>query len=79
MKRTVGWRCDSCGAVNAEMPWSCPGCKLETCDTCMSSFGHCRKCSEGKSDSDLAKAANATGEWDFETEYITEKSSPINQ
>lgn len=61
------WICESC-----ESHWAsyrriedCPGCGKDVCDSCGSKFGHCKPCSEGKTDEELRVAANAAG-FDFE-------------
>lgn len=46
-------------------PWPCPGCGIETCDSCVWMYGHCKSCCVGKTELALALAANCHG-FDFE-------------
>lgn len=66
MRYVRGWICDACKYFVAVRPWECPGCQKEICDNCGWMHGHCKACAEGKTESDLAAAANATGNFDFE-------------
>jgi hypothetical protein len=59
------WICDSCRYASSDEPWTCPGCGKETCENCFELFAHCKKCSEGKSDEELARAAVKAG-WMFQ-------------
>lgn len=66
MKYISGWRCDNCRDISREGPWKCPGCQKEICDNCGWMYAHCKECCTGKSEKELAIAANATNDWDFE-------------
>lgn len=70
MRRFVGWQCETCKGHVLQRPWTCPGCSKEICDSCGWMLGHCKTCSEGKSEVQLAIAANAAGEFDFELEGL---------
>lgn len=59
------------------MPWSCPGCRKETCESCFGAFGHCKICSDGRSEPELVTRANATGEFDFEFDEILAGASGV--
>jgi hypothetical protein len=60
-----GWICAGCGRGSvAPEPWACPRCGKEICDSCGWILAHCRRCSEGKTESELMRAANSAG-WDF--------------
>jgi hypothetical protein len=67
-----GWKCDGCKAFVGEhwQPRPCAGCKKEICDNCGWSFGHCNACAGQRTDRDLAIAANATGDYEFDLEII---------
>ena len=52
------------------MPWSCPGCDKEVCERCFCRMGHCKACSEGRTDFELAVLANATGHFDFDLQPL---------
>ena len=65
-----GWICETCKRGGPEKPWLCVACGLEICDWCGWSYGHCKACSVGQSDRDLAVAANASGDWDFELDGL---------
>jgi hypothetical protein len=56
MKRV--WQCDSCCGISINMPWKCPVCGKETCDSCFDRFCICKKCSEGKTDEELKTLSN---------------------
>lgn len=61
----TGWICEGCEQFVRSQPWDCPGCKKEICDNCFYATAHCEQCAEGKTDNELAIAANAVG-WEFE-------------
>lgn len=70
-----GWICGGCGrGIVAPEPWLCPGCKKEICDSCGWMLAHCKACCEGKTELELAVAANAAG-WDFELEDYADKQA----
>lgn len=53
------WQCETCkNTHNARCSiWNCPGCEKEVCDSCFDRYMHCKSCSSGISDGELAKAA----------------------
>lgn len=62
-----GWKCDTCGEIDTvQEPWNCPICKKEVCESCFGEYGHCRKCSEGKTELELIRSANNSKFNDFE-------------
>lgn len=73
MKRIIGWKCDTCNAVTElGSPWNCVGCGKEICDSCFYMYGHCRPCCQGATELELAKRANAKGDFDFDIDGIVE-------
>ena len=77
----VGWQCDGCKGYlsQAWKPWNCPGCGKEICDSCGWMMGHCKACSAGKSERQLAIAANATGNFDFDVPLALPRFIPCQK
>ena len=71
MRYVRGWICDACKSFVIPSPWECPGCHKEICDNCGWMYGHCKACSEGKTELELATIANATGNFDFELSEVS--------
>ena len=62
--------CDTCHEVtegSQPPPWECPGCGQEVCEHCFWSYAHCKKCCEGKTDTELIAAATDAG-FEFEND-----------
>lgn len=74
----AGWICDGCDKGTVCSPWNCPGCEKETCDNCFCRMGHCKACCTGKSDRQLAEAANKHGDFDFDPDGLSEIIGPAD-
>lgn len=72
MRAVRGWICDGCREFSTFQPWLCAGCSKEICDNCGWAYGHCKNCAGTRSFLSLATAANATGNFDFELEGLTD-------